>query len=78
MKAGERAELLLYESFQIAQSPFLYARRDLGLDRFMFHVKHESIGIRNIKRGIGALYELCAPSTTPHSSFLTPHYKKVV
>ena len=25
------------------------------------------------KRGIGALYKLCAPSTTPHSSFLTPH-----
>lgn len=24
--------------------------------------------------GIGALYELCAPSSTPHSSFLTPHF----
>ena len=27
-----------------------------------------------IKKGIGALYELCAPSATPHFSLLTPHY----
>ena len=26
------------------------------------------------KGGIGALYELCAPSATPHFSLLTPHY----
>ena len=25
------------------------------------------------KRGIGALYKLCAPSTTPHSSLLIPN-----
>ena len=28
----------------------------------------------NKKREIGALYELCAPSATPHFSLLTPHY----
>ena len=42
----------------------------------MFHVKHDSIRffiIKNIKRGMGALYKLCAPSTITHYALRITH-----
>ena len=43
-----------------------------GIGRYIMLDIESSRIIPFIKRGIGALYELCAPSSTPHSSLLIP------
>ena len=73
VKAGERIELLLYGQFHTAQRPFLYARRFLQITSsrqlavYNFCLPPTANCLLYKKEGIGALYKLCAPSTTPHS-----------
>ena len=43
---------------------YYFAHRTLTVNNRVIKVIE---GYKKIKRGIGALYELCAPSTTPHS-----------
>ena len=68
MMAVSRIELLLYRLSHIARFLFYMAHRNYTIR--MFHVKHF------IKRGIGALYELCAPSFITHYALRITHFSK--